>query len=222
MDFREMNIRIFRGESVPYPLFQPRFEPWYAWHQTFHQMPPAYQGLSMRALFDDLHASMRYVHYYTGMPDPVRVTYTPEVEIVERFDGRAGDRIYRTPYGDLSEHLQRTVDEEWRTVGFAVKSPTDLKKLGWLYRNTRFSFSAENYQIGSDFVGQRGVPQFWVPKSPYQALAQLWMKLKDLIYALADAPGEVEETMRAIEEAYDPLYEQVAASGSAPGGVRVD
>ncbi len=205
MNFREMNLRIFQGMRVPHPLFQPRFEPWYAWHQTFHQMPPDYHGLSMRELFDDLHASMRYVHYYTGMPDPVQVMYLPEVERIERFDGREGDRIYRTPYGDLSEYLKRTVDEEWRTVGFAVKSGRDLKKLRWLYQRMRFSFSAENYRIGSDFVGERGVPQFWLPKSPYQALAQLWMKLKDLIYALADEPGEIEETMHAIDGYFHSL-----------------
>ncbi len=55
--------------------------------------------------------------------------------------------------------------------------------------------------------------QFWVPKSPYQALAQVWMKLQHLVYALADDPTEVEETMRAIDASYDPIYEQICNAG---------
>jgi len=61
--------------------------------------------------------------------------------------------------------------------------------------------------------GERGEPQFWVPKSPYQALAQIWMKLQDLIYALADYPAEVEATMQAIDDSYEGLYEEITASG---------
>jgi len=62
-------------------------------------------------------------------------------------------------------------------------------------------------------VGERGEPQFWLPKSPYQALAQQWMKLDHFIYALADYPDEVEETMQAIDETYDRLYEEITACG---------
>ena len=66
-------------------------------------------------------------------------------------------------------------------------------------------------------MGERGVPGFWVPKSPYQALAQYWMRLPDLIYALADDREAVEETMRAIDRAYDRLYEQLCAHGPQGG-----
>ncbi len=213
MNFREMNLRVLQGLPVPQVFFQPRFEPWYAWHRTFNVMPEAYQQMSMQELFDDLQVSFRYIHYYTGVPDPVVTEYDPEVQIIGQGGNGEVDRIYRTPLGDMVEHLKLTVDQEWRTVGFPVKSVDDLRKLRWLHRHMRFSFSEAHFLTGSEFVGERGEPQFWVPKSPYQALAQIWMKLNDLVYALVDYREEVEETMRAIDEAYDPLYEQIIASG---------
>lgn len=213
MTFREMNLAVFHGRPISRVLFQPRFEPWYAWHQTFNQMPSAYRRLSLRELYDDLQVSMRYVHYYTGMPDPVALSYSPEVRVQEKVSSREKTRLYQTPLGELVEGLKRTVDEEWRTVDFPVKNVGDLRKLRWLYQRMEYSFSLENFQEGARYIGERGEPQFWLPKSPYQALAQLWMKLPDLIYALADAPAEVEATMAAIDAAYDRLYEEVIASG---------
>ena len=105
------------------------------------------------------------------------------------------------------------MDGTWREVGFPVKGPDDLPKLRWLFRHMSFRFSPENFAAGSAFVGDRGEPQFWLPKSPYQALAQQWMKLPDLIYALADCPAEVVATMDVIDSAYDQLYREVIAAG---------
>lgn len=214
MTFREMNLRVFQGKPIPHVLFQPRFEPWHHWHTIFNCMPPAYQGMSVRDLYDHLGVSMRYMHYYTGIPDPILMEYDPAVKIRERFGSEEGWRIYETPYGELTSRFKKTIDQEWREVEHPAKSVDDLRALRWLISHVRYSFSEERYQAGVEFVGERGVAQFWVPKSPYQALAQVWMKLTDLIYALADAPAEVEATMQAIDESYDPLYEQLCASPS--------
>lgn len=156
---------------------------------------------------------MRYVHYYTGQPDPIVVTYSEQVKIHRKFGATDGIFVYETPYGELVERYKLTTDESWRKTEFPVKSVDDLRKLRWLYANTTYSFSVENFLKGSEFMGERGEPQFWVPKSPYQALAQIWMRLEDLIYALADYPDEVEATMRAIDDSYDRLYEEIISSG---------
>lgn len=213
MTFREMNLRVFRGEPLPHVFFQPRLEPWYAWHKQFGKLPPRYRDMSLIELFDDLKVSMRYVHYYTGMPDPVVRQFDPKVRIHQHFGEQTGYVAFETPYGDLTERYTRTVDGTWRTTQFAVKTADDLRALRWLYQHTTYHFSPENFRQGSDFMAERGEPQFWVPKSPYQALAQIWMRLEDLIYALADCPQVVEETMQAIDDSYDALYEEIIASG---------
>ena len=121
--------------------------------------------------------------------------------------------IIETPHGDLERELELTVDQTWRTVGFPVKGVEDLKGLRWLFDRIVYRFSAENFAEGDAFVGDRGIPQFWVPKSPYQALVQQWMTLPDLIYALVDHPVLVSEVMRAIDDSYDRLYEEMVGHG---------
>jgi hypothetical protein len=211
--FREMNLRIFRGESVPHPLFQPRAEPWYHWHTIFGKLPRALAERGLQGFYDDLHLSMRYMQYYTGLEGPVVELRTDRVQVEERESGRRKARVYRTPAGDLLEEWELTVDQTWRKVVFPVRDLEDLKKLRRLFGETSYGFSVENFDRGDRFVAHRGVPQFWVPKSPYQALAQQWMKLPDLIYALADYPAEVEATMAAIDASYDRLYEEIIRSG---------
>lgn len=213
MNFREMNLRVFQGKPIPHVFFQPRFEPWYDWHKTFHCMPERFQGMSLLDVYDALQVSMRTVHYYTGMPDPIVESFDPQVTIRRQFEPAHGTIIYETPYGDLVEEVKRTQDETWRTVGFPVKRADDFRKLRWLLSHAQFSFNEANFDQGDAYVGERGIPQFWVPKSPYQALAQVYMRLEDLIYALADCRQEVEETMRAIDDAYDGMYEQLTANG---------
>jgi hypothetical protein len=213
MTFREMNLKVFTGEPIPHVLFQPRLEPWYDWQGRFGSLPEEYARLGLAGFYDQLRMSMRYVHYYTGVPDPVGRIWSPEVKIHEDFTETEGTRVYDTPWGELVEKHRFTVDATWREVGFPVKGRDDLRALRWLFERVRYSFSLEKFDAGSQFIGSRGEPQFWVPKSPYQALAQQWMKLEDLVYAIVDCPAEVEATMDAIDASYDPLYEQIIGSG---------
>ncbi|MCS7254044.1 MAG: uroporphyrinogen decarboxylase family protein [Armatimonadota bacterium] len=213
MSFCQMTLNVFACQPISHVLFQPRIEPWYDWHKRFGKLPKRYEKASLLEVFDDLKVSMRYVHYYTGQPDPVVVSYSERVKIHRQFSASEGTVIYETPYGELVECHKLTVDGSWRKVEFPVKSVDDLRKLRWLYANMTYSFSVENFMQGSNFMGERGEPQFWVPKSPYQALAQIWMRLENLIYALADYPDEVEATMKAIDDSYDRLYEEIVNSG---------
>ena len=213
MTFREMNLRVFRGEPLPHVFFQPRFEPWYCWHQQFDSLPAPLRGLSLREVYDLVGASMRTVHYYTDQPDPVEYVFADEVRIADRRDGDDIQRRYDTPHGPLFETLRWTVDRTWRTVEFPAKTAADLPALRWLLERRTIRFSPDKFRVGAEYVGDRGEPQFWVPKSPYFALAQQWMKLADFFFALADCRREIEDIMRVIDESYDQLYEQLAASG---------
>jgi hypothetical protein len=211
MSFREMNLRVYRRRPIPHVLFQPRMEPWFAWHQIFDALPEPYREMDVRQFYDACDCSMRTFHYYTDLPSPVDVVYDEVVALRETTKGDVKTRVFATPHGELIERQHLTLDQTWRVVDFAVRGPDDLRALGWLFAHSHYTFSTQAFRDGSAFMGERGVPQFWVPKSPYQALAQQWMKLADLVYAIADAPALVADVMRAIDAAYDPLYEQITA-----------
>jgi len=214
MTKRELNLRIFSGEDVPRVLWQPRMEPWYAWHRQSGTLPECFRGMSLLEVYDELDLSMRYVHYYTGMPDPVRQDYAEGVAVQrERLPDGDELTVIPTPHGELVRRDHQTVDKMWRTVDYPVKTAADLAKMKWLFERTTYHFVPENFEQGSRFIGERGEPQFWVPKSPYQALCQQWMKLDDFIYALADAPDLVAGVMEAIDRSYDRLYEEIVAYG---------
>ena len=211
MTRKEMNLRVFRGDPIPHVFFQPRFEPWYEWHKQFDCLPQKLTSLSLREVYDLIGASMRTVHYYTGQPDPIEVRFTEEVKIIEKRDEEQIKRRYDTPHGSLYETRRLTVDKTWRVVEFAARTVNDLPALRWLLERRVIGFSTEKFRIGAEYIGDRGEPQFWVPKSPYFALAQQWMKYQDFIYALVDEPHRMEDIMRVIDDSYDQLYEQLTS-----------
>jgi hypothetical protein len=211
MTLKEMNLAVFAGQPIPHVFFQPRFEPWFAWHEQFDSLPAELRGLSLRDAYDLIGASMRTVHYYTGQPDPIEYRFTEEVKISGERDGDLYRHRYETPHGPLFQTDRYTIDRTWRTVEFPAKGPEDLPALRWLIERRVISFSEEKFRVGAEYIGDRGQPQFWVPKSPYFSLAQQWMKCEHFMYALADRPREMEDLMRAIDDSYDRLYEQLVA-----------
>jgi hypothetical protein len=213
MTFREMTLRVFERREIPHVLFQPRFESWYDWHKTFGMLPDRYRGMTAPQMYDDLRVSMRYTVDGYHKPSPIVQRFTSEVEIRESVRDGVRSRAYVTPYGVLEEQWQQTVDQIWRKVGFPVKQPDDLETLCWLFRNTTYSFAADVFEAGRECMGDRGEPQFWFVQSPYQTLALEWMKLPDLIYALADNRSRVEEAMQAIDDACDALVERIISYG---------
>jgi hypothetical protein len=156
---------------------------------------------------------MRYIGYYTDAPYPIETDYADEVEVTSRTDGDRMARQFETPHGTLSESWRFTVDRTWRLVEFAAKSPDDLPALRWLLERRTLNFKPGLFQQGIEYVGDRGEAQFFLPKSPYFALAQQWMQHRDFVFALADRPREIEEIMKVIDESYDQLWEEIASSG---------
>jgi len=209
MNKREENLRIFERQKGIGVFFQPRIEWWYQYNKVRGTLPKRYQKMSLIELFDDLNVSIRYFAYATGLPSAVGVRYTKEVKIEEKIEGEEKIVIISTSRGDLIRKMRQSSDGGWRTTEFPIKSAQDLKKAEWLFKNTIFIFIKENFKKGAEFVKDRGEPQFFFPRSPYQSLSIEWMGAENLIYALADVPQEVEKVMRAMDESYDNLYKNI-------------
>lgn len=212
MTFRQMNLAVFERQSIPHVFFQPRFEPWYAWHKQFDSLPPGLRDMSLVEVYEDVDCSQRYVDYGTGMPSPVRESWADDVRITTTEEPGFRTHVFHTPYGDLTQVSEFTVDRTWRVVEFLGKSADDLDALQWLIERKAYAFDPQAFAAGADYLGDRGEPQFYIPKSPYLALAQVWMRFEAFIYALADAPEKVERVMAAIDSRYDEFYKQLCAS----------
>lgn len=213
MNKREENLRIFQRQKTAGVFFQPRIEWWYQYNKLRGTLPQKYQKMSLIELFDDLNVSIRYFAYATGLSSAVERKYTKEVKIEEKIKGEEKLVIIRTPKGDLVRKMKQSSDGGWRTTEFPIKSAQDLEKAEWLFKNTVFIFKKENFEKGAKFVENRGEPQFFLPRSPYQSLSIEWMGTENLIYALVDIPQKVEKLMRAMDESYDNLYESIISYG---------
>jgi len=211
MTKREVNLRIFEKKTENQVLFQPRIEWWYQYNKIRGALPARYQKMNLLELFDDLNVSIRYFSYATGLPDAIRVRHSRKAK--EKIKGEKKFLIYDTPKGELVEELRRSSDGAWRIHKFSVETTEDIEKAIWLFENTSCILMRENFEKGSKFVGERGEPQFFVPRSGYQRLAIELMGIENLIYLLADFPRKVERLMQAINNSYDSLYEDIISYG---------
>ncbi|MBI5705377.1 MAG: hypothetical protein HZC36_00120 [Armatimonadetes bacterium] len=216
MTFKEMNLAVFERKPLPHVFFQPRFEPWLAYQKQFGNLSARYRDAEVRDVYRDVGCSMRYLAYYNDAPYPLETHYTPEVVIEDTQDGDTLHRVFKTPKGILTSRHQKTQDDTWREVEFLAKTPSDLRALIWVLERSQVRFDAELFRQGSEYMGDLGEPQFFLPKSPYQALAQTFMKLEDLVYALADDRAVVEAAMEAIDRSYDSLYSDLTDSPTHP------
>ena len=212
MTLREQNLRVFQRESLPSVFFQPRFEPWVDWHNKYGGLPEELEGKTLREAYDMIGASMRTVNYYTGQPSPIDVSYDDTVKVSQREDEETVETIYETPAGILSEKSKLTVDGTWRVIEFPAKSAKDLSALLHLVTHRRFSYNKEAYQSGKAFISDRGEGHFWVPKSPWFALAQQLMRYEDFVFAVIDCPDQIAEIMESIDRSYDGMYEQLCSA----------
>ncbi len=212
MTFREMNLRVFEGRPVPGVLFQPRFEPWFEYRQRLGDLPESLQHGTVFDAYDTLDVSMRYIHYATGCPSPVEVVHDPPLRVTERTDGD-GTRVtvHETPHGDLVTRYGFASDGSCRVVEFPVRTAEDLRRLEWVYRHTRYVYNPEGFAHGAARMGDRGEPQFYVCRSPYQCLSLEWMAYEEFIMALMCEPEHVGPVLEAMDAAHDPLYEGLAA-----------
>ena len=156
MTFRQMNLNVFRGEPLPHVFFQPRIEPWIHWHRLFGQLPPEEAALDMPAWFDRLDCSMRYVHYYTGMPNPIVREFDPAVKVREHFAGTEGTVVYETPLGDLVEELTLTPDQELARDRLRGQARGGPRQTALAVPHTTFRFAAEAFAQGRALVGRSG------------------------------------------------------------------
>ncbi len=213
MSLREMNLRVFQGKPLPHVFFQPRFEPWFELHKGRGSLPRILDNTDIHEAYRLLGVSMRYIHYMTGAPSPVEMRQITPVESYTQETGRGYVSVLKTPHGELVTHYGVT-EQGCRILEFPVKTPDDLRNLEWYFRNTEYYFNQEGFKYGAALMGDLGEPQFFVPRSPYQALLLDWINYEDLVSLLYEEPETLEGVREAIDDAYNTLYEGITQCAS--------
>lgn len=214
MTFKEANLRVFKREEVPFVLFQPRVEPWFHYQKKKGKVSSGYEKLNIFQFYDRLGLSMRYPSYWTGLSSPVKIERNEDkIKEIEKGDDKEKEIIIETEKGCLVRKVRRGGIDEWITIKFPVETKDDFLKLIELYKNTEFTFSVDTFEKTSEIFKDRGYPQFFAPRSPYQALWIEWCSYETLIYGLIDFPSVIEDTMKTIEDSYQRFFEEIVNYG---------
>jgi hypothetical protein len=168
--------------------------------------------MDMLEVYDELNISPRYFPEVLDF-SCIEERRSDKVQITERTEGERHTTSIATPKGNLIIEEMRSSSEGWRTVKFPVQTVDDVEKAIWLYEHTTYVFLKDNFEEAKRIFGDRGEPQFYVPRSGYQTLSIQLMGLENLIYALHDFPEPMERLMTAIDNSYDVLYENITAYG---------
>ena len=207
MAFREMILKVFRGDEPGGVIWQPRIEFWFWVNQRRDTLPPQFKTATLEDVYDDLNASIRY------FTNPIRVRYKNVKHNVYWADDVHLVQTWEAPIGSLREVLRFThynlsaYPEEYR-----VKDINDLKVLEFILQDVEYYFDEEALQRDLERVGDRGVPQCFFSRSPLQELIVTYMGFENAIYALRDYPKEMEHYFRIAEESLDRMLDVVIAS----------
>ena len=139
MDFRDLNLKIFRREPVDQILWQPRIEHWYNVNKQQGSLPDRYCDMTLLEVFDDLGCSVR--PYWAFNPT---ICIEP-VEEFRREECTEGNRVTvteHTPAGDLVTVYERT-SLAHHTRKYPVVTPGDMKVMEWMLRNRKVRFDDE-------------------------------------------------------------------------------
>lgn len=206
MTHRERVLRTFRGEPVDRICWQPRLEHWHHYRRKTGTLPQIYAAADLFDVYDDLRCGVRYA----GRPlsfDHERCSIRSEPQ-----DG-GYTRYFETPVGTLTEVLRH--GEEGTSTHrskFPVETLEDIEVMEYLLADQQVSFDNEQFEQIEARLGDRGVCQFYFPRTPLMRLIVEFIGFERTIYLLHDHPARMERFMAAIERSDDRLFEVLCAS----------
>ncbi|MGM0494111.1 MAG: uroporphyrinogen decarboxylase family protein [Armatimonadota bacterium] len=206
MTDRERVLRTFAGEPVDRVCWQPRLEHWFRYRQKTETMPDRCAGMDLFDLYDDLGCSVRYA----GRP----LVFEHD-ECSLRVEGDEDGRVtyYETPIGTLTEVLH--YGEEGTSAHrskFPVETLEDIPVMEYFLSDERVRFDVQQFHAIERRLGDRGVCQFYFPRTPLMRLIINFVGFEETIYLLHDAPERAEQFLRHIERCDDAMFDALCES----------
>ncbi len=206
MTDRERVLRTFAGEPVDRICWQPRLEHWYNYRRKLGTLPERYRDAELFEVYDDLGCSVRYA----GRP-----LVFEHQDCSLRSEGDESGRVtyYETPIGTLTEVLH--YGEEGTSAHrsrFPIQSLGDIDVMEYFLSDERVRFDDQQFEAIEDRLGDRGVCQFYFPRSPLMRLIINYVGFEQTIFLLHDHPERAERFMGHIERCDDQLFEVLCAS----------
>lgn len=208
MKNRERIIATFKREKIDRIVWQPRIEHWYNVNRSRGTLPEEYKNMGLIEIYDDLDASIRYTHDAGSF---LKISYYGDIRVKEEWNSNEIIVKWVAPQGELIQRYKRAeFGFSCHLVEYPVKRIEDIKVMEYILRHKRVEFDYKVYEKAKKILGDRGVVQFWVERSPLQRLILDYMGFENAIYALHDYSNRIKRFLRVIEETDNPLYQVIA------------
>ena len=205
MTLRERILAVYRGETpdvVPYMLDLSH------WFFHRHGLPFDFTSSNTEPEHDLIayHKAKGVGYYVPNRPEFLSASYGDDVVagIDKVVTGDRTEIIWRleTPLGVIERRRtwnQRTYS--WHISRWGVKTEQDLRVLGYALGSVTWHPAWENYRSWDECVGEVGVTYLFTGYSAMGHLMNLWMGVEGVVYAAADWPDTMRETVDRINEA---------------------
>jgi len=230
---RERFMAVMRGERIePIPFF-PDITDWYSArrgepgkprrggsgaftsdadpaHKVAGDMPDAYRDFTLLDFYRRFDWGLP-IHHYGWF----RRLYADGVSREVREQG--GERVIRlhTPRGGLVRRELLAADGSWCPVEHFCKGPADLEIVRLVVEATRYEPCYDTVLAAMAEMGDRGVGDLPLDRSPFGKLVHEYMGFEQTAYALFDDAARIEAFL-AVQEQSDLQLVKLAASGPAP------
>ncbi len=200
---------------------KPDVMPWFAdlvyWYRAKlyrNELPSKYLGeIGRRRLYQDLGCGAHEELYNL----PGELTYYGVKHITSKEPFRDGTILYEdrytTPLGSIvgmRKFVPQSISEAH--VKYPVATREDLKILQYIYRSQEFQ---PDFSLQYDRIKrweEIGFISSLPPRTPFQRMLVEWAGVKNTVLLMMREPEEFEETLQAMSEADDPIYEAICES----------
>ena len=208
MTHRQRFFAVLEGRPVDRPPFFPDISDWYVAGRT----PPGEDRRFGCGAFipdaDPIHeypgsipdefAGMTYLDFYRrfdwGLPVHTGAWYEVQYDGVERTVRREGRRritTLRCPAGVLQSVDAQAEDGSWCPTEHFAKSLEDLEVVRYVVEHTRFVPRFDRLEKEMAGIGEQGMCDLVLPRSPFGKLVHWYLGFEQVVYALHDDPQAV-------------------------------
>lgn len=202
MTLRERILAVYRGETPDVVPFMLDLSHWF-YHKTRR---PWDLSRSYEAPEDDLineHKRLGVGFYVPNLASFVDVAYGPDVrsEVSKSADGSEITWTLETPEGVI-RRVRRWNEQTyaWAIPEWGIKSQQDLRALAYALGSRNYTPRWERYDRWTESVGDQGAVYAVFAYSAMGHLLNYWLGIEGTVYATAEWPECLHETVDGINE----------------------
>ena len=235
MTQRERFFAVLEGRAADRVPFFPDITDWYKARRTPTGEPQRYatgqfivdddpfhrQQVDMPVAYRDFTLLDFYRHFDWGCPIHAYEALSQHSEAVRvrtQVEGKFQHRFIETPHGTLHTTLGLAPSGSQSFVRYPVQGPEEVAALEYWAASTQHASHPEAAQRILDALGEQGVIDISIGRTPFGLLIQELMGYEAVAFLLADAPAAIDRLLKALEPGW---WQRVELTCGLPGRIAI-